>query len=75
MEHIIRIERMGYGPEAVGHLKDGKAVFIDRAAPGDVVAVELTEEKPSFARGRIVRVEEFSPNRVAPFCEMGEACG
>lgn len=75
MEHIIRIERMGYGPEAVGHLKDGKAVFIDRAASGDVVAVELTEEKPSFARGRIVRVEESSPDRVAPFCEMGEACG
>lgn len=75
MEHIIRIERMGYGSEAVGRLADGKAVFVEQAAPGDVVAVEVTEEKPSFARARIVRLEEPSPERVLPFCEAGGACG
>lgn len=75
MEHIIRIERMGYGSEAVGLLADGKAVFVERAAPGDVVAVEVTEEKPSFARARVVRLEEASPDRVLPFCEVGGACG
>ena len=75
MEEIVRIERMGYGSEAVGHLASGKAVFVDQAAPGDVAAVEVVEEKPSFARGRIVRMEEPSPLRAAPFCEMGGLCG
>lgn len=75
MEEIVRIERMGYGSEAVGHLASGKAVFVEQAAPGDVAAVEVVEEKPSFARGRIVRVDEPSPLRAAPFCEMGGLCG
>ena len=75
MEQIVRIERMGYGSEAVGRLGAGKAVFVEQAAPGDVVAVDIVEEKPSFARARIARVEEPSPVRVRPFCEMGGVCG
>ena len=75
MEEIVRIERMGYGSEAVGRLSSGKAVFVEQAAPGDVVALEVVEEKPSFARGRLVRVEEPSPARAVSFCEMGGACG
>ena len=55
---IITVERMGYGPEAVGRLADGKTVFVTHAAPGDVVEVALVEEKPSFARARLVRVAE-----------------
>ena len=66
MEETVKIERMGYGPEAVGHLANGKAVFVEAAAPGDVAAVEVTEDKPTFARGRIVALEEPSPLRVAP---------
>lgn len=65
MEEIVAIERMGYGAEAVGHLQSGKAVFVAGAAPGDVAAVEITEEKASFARARIVRLEEASQVRVA----------
>ncbi len=64
MSEIITIERMGYGPEAVGHLKNGKTVFVSGAAPGDVVEVELSEEKPSFARGRVVKLEQAGSCRV-----------
>lgn len=66
MEEIVKIERMGYGPEAIGHLASGKAVFVPGAAPGDVVAVEVVEEKPSFARARIARIEQAADCRVAP---------
>ena len=66
---------MGYGSEAVGRLDDGKAVFVEQAAPGDVVAVEVVEDKPTFARARIVRIEEESPLRARPFCEVGGVCG
>lgn len=75
MEQTIRIERMGYGSEAVGRLEGGKAVFVEQAAPGDVAVVEVVEEKPTFARARVVRLEEESPLRVKPFCEMAGVCG
>ena len=73
MTETITIERMGYGAEAVGHLPDGKTVFVEGAVPGDVVRVELTEEKPRFARGRVSEILEASPDRVAPPCAAG--CG
>ena len=66
MGEIVTIERMGFGPEAVAHLESGKAVFVEGGVPGDVLAIELTEEKHSFARARIVEVKEPSACRVAP---------
>ncbi len=66
MTETITIERMGYSAEAVGHRACGKAVFVANAAPGDVVEVEITEDKPSFSRGRIVSIEEAGEVRVAP---------
>ena len=75
MEEIVKIERMGYGAEAVGHLASGKAVFVAGGAPGDVLALEVVEEKPSFARARIVRVEEAAACRVAPTWAEPSAVG
>ena len=70
---VVPIERMSFGSAAVGHLSDGKTVFVEGAVPGDVVRVELTEEKPRFARGRAAEILEASPDRVAPPCAAG--CG
>ena len=75
MEEIVKIERMGYGAEAVGHLASGKAVFVAGGAPGDTLALEVIEEKPSFARARIVRIEEPSACRVAPLWAEPSAAG
>ncbi|MEE0844716.1 MAG: 23S rRNA (uracil(1939)-C(5))-methyltransferase RlmD [Eggerthellaceae bacterium] len=74
-QQIITVKRMGYGSEAVGRLADGKTVFVEGAAPGDVVEVAVVEDKPTFCRARIVRVVEPSDVRVQPFCEMGGVCG
>ena len=62
----VNIERMAYSADAVGHLPSGKTVFVEGAAPGDVVSVEIVEEKSSFARARLVEVVEASPDRVPP---------
>ena len=70
---VVAIERMSYGPAAVGHLASGKTVFVEGAVPGDVVRVEITEDKPRFARARVIDVVEPSPDRVAPPCAL--ACG
>lgn len=73
MSETITIERMAYGPEGIGHLENGKTVFVEGAVTGDTVAVELTEDKPRFARGRAVEVLEPSPQRAAVPCPAG--CG
>lgn len=75
MEETITIERMGYGTEAVGRLENGKAVFVEGGAPGDTATVEIVEDKPTFARARIARLDEASPLRAKPRCASGEVCG
>ena len=50
-------------------------MFVAGGAPGDAVRVEVVEEKASFARARIVAVEEPSPLRAEPRCPHGDACG
>ena len=75
MMHLVEIERMSYGPNAIGHLPDGKTVFVAGAVPGDTVEVELTEDKKAFAVGKVVRIEEASPDRLAPASPADLACG
>lgn len=70
----VSIERMSYGSAAVGRLSDGKTVFVEGAAPGDVVEVEVVEDKRTYARGRISRIVEASPQR-ADMVKCSEACG
>ncbi len=65
MGQTVQIERMGYGAAAIGRLPDGKAVFVDGAAPGDVCEVHVVEEKRSFARAELTEVLEASAVRVA----------
>lgn len=63
MSETLRIERMGYGADAVGRLEGGKTVFVEGGAPGDLAEVEVVEEKPNFCRARIVGLQEASPLR------------
>ncbi|SFL42628.1 23S rRNA (uracil1939-C5)-methyltransferase [Porphyromonadaceae bacterium KH3CP3RA] len=54
---------------------DGRAVFIPFAVPGDVVDIQLTRKKNSFAEGRVIRFEKYSENRTEPFCIHFGVCG
>ena len=75
MTHTVEIERMAYGADAVGHLPDGKTVFVEGGAPGDVAEVEIIEDKGSFARATIAAIVEASPQRVRPESPIDLACG
>ena len=46
---VVPIERMSFGSAAVGHLSDGKTVFVEGAVPGDVARVELLHLDLLFA--------------------------
>ncbi len=72
---VVTLERMSFGRDAIGHLANGKTVFVEDGVPQDVVEVALTSEKASFARARIVQVLEPSPERVVSPCGYAGVCG
>lgn len=64
----VAIESIAAGGDGVGHLQDGRAVFVPRTAPGDVAEIAITEEKPRYARARLAGPSSPSPLRVDPEC-------
>ena len=75
MNCTVEIERMAYGADAIGHLPNGKTVFVEGGVAGDIAEVELLEEKSSFARARVSNIVEASPDRVAPESPIDLMCG
>jgi len=71
----LRTTSVAAGGEAVARGDDGRVVFVAGALPGERVRVELTEEKPRWARGRTIEVLDASTDRVAPPCpHVGRGC-
>lgn len=64
----VRILRLAAGGDGVGRLPDGKAVFVPRTAPGDLVDLTEVQEHKRFGRARLKRLLEPSPQRVEPRC-------
>lgn len=50
-------------------------VFVPFVVPGDVVDLQLTKKKHSYAEAEAVRMVKPSPNRVEPFCPHFGVCG
>ncbi len=53
----------------------GRVAFVPRAAPGDLVRVEIAEERASYARARILDVVEPGPGRRPAPCPYYRGCG
>ena len=61
-----------------GDKGEGFAVFIDNALPGDVVSTKILKVKKNYAFGKIERILEPSPDRVAApelYCPVWDKCG
>ena len=71
----ITLERMGTDACAVGHRENGKTIFVEQGAPGDIANVEITDDKATFSRGRIVDILEASSLRALPICPFSSQCG
>ena len=50
-------------------------VFVPFVIPGDVVDLQLTRKKHSYAEAEVVRMVKPSADRVAPFCQHFGVCG
>jgi 23S rRNA (uracil1939-C5)-methyltransferase len=73
----VRILRIAGGGDGVGRLPDGRTVFVPRTAPGDLVELVGVRPAKRFARARIGRILENSPERVEPPCPhyVEDDCG
>lgn len=75
MDVEVTLERMSSDACAVGHLRNGKTVFVEGGVSGDVVAIEVCEEHPNYCRARIAEIIAPSVHRVAARCTQGKSCG
>ena len=70
----LTIERIASEGKSVTHY-DGKVVFVQQVAPGDVVDVRITRGKSSFMEGEAIKFHKYSKDRVEPFCSHFGVCG
>ena len=71
----LTIESLVYGGDGIGHLPDGRALFVPFALPGELVSVRLVDEKRGYARAELVEVLEPAPRRITPRCRHFSLCG
>ena len=70
----IAVKTLGTSGEGVGRVAEF-TVFVPGALPKERVLVAVDEVKKTYARGRIVKILEESPARVAPLCPISDSCG
>jgi 23S rRNA (uracil1939-C5)-methyltransferase len=77
----LKIEKLIFGGDGLARLpstdpeRAGKAVFVPFTIAGEKVDAKIVEEKPGFARGRVEKILEPSPERVQPGCSYFGGCG
>jgi len=71
----VRILSIAAGGAGIGHLADGRTVFVPRTAPGDLAQIAVTQAKPRWARARLLRVLEAGPSRRPAPCPFYARCG
>jgi 23S rRNA (uracil1939-C5)-methyltransferase len=70
----LTIEKLIYGGEGLAH-HDGSTVFVPFVLPAERVAVQAVEQKKKFVRGRVERILQTAPERVAARCPHFGVCG
>ncbi len=59
------IEKFVPDGKSLAHI-DGKAVFVWGGLPGEVVDIEITKDKKTFAEAKLLKVTKPSPDRIEP---------
>ena len=59
----------------IGRNTDGRVIFVEHVAPGDVVDVNIIKKKKDFWEGYATHYHSLSPDRTEPFCEHYNVCG
>lgn len=69
----VRIEKLVYGGEGLGH-HEGSTVFVPFVLPGEIVRVRAVERKKKFIRGQALEIVEPAAGRATPSCRHFTVC-
>ena len=50
-------------------------IFVSGVIPGDIVDVQLTRMRKAYAESKLLKIREFSKDRIEPFCKHFGTCG
>jgi 23S rRNA (uracil1939-C5)-methyltransferase len=70
----LLIESLDQEGRGIAH-RDGKAIFVEGALPGERVTASIHRKKPTFEVGRVARVLNEAPSRTMPRCTHFGVCG
>ncbi|MCA0446362.1 MAG: 23S rRNA (uracil(1939)-C(5))-methyltransferase RlmD [Bacteroidetes bacterium] len=70
----LTIDSIGFEGKSIARINDF-VVFLPMAAPGDLVEVEITKVKSSYAEGWIKSLLKPGPSRIKPVCSHFGECG
>lgn len=71
----INLTALTYEGMAMGHLPDGRVVFVAGGLPDEEVEIEITDEKRDFAFARTIQILRPSGKRISPKCPHFGTCG
>jgi 23S rRNA (uracil1939-C5)-methyltransferase len=72
----VDLVEAAFGGEALGHLPDGRVVFVPRTLPGERAIVRLLEDRRDYARAELDTLLEQAEGRVQAPCPYYHAgCG
>ncbi|HRK09032.1 MAG TPA: TRAM domain-containing protein [Pseudobdellovibrionaceae bacterium] len=74
-EFEVQFERMSRDGGAVARAPDGRVIFVQGGAPGDIAQVRVTEAHKRHFIGELVEIRVASPHRVTPPCVYFQTCG
>jgi 23S rRNA (uracil1939-C5)-methyltransferase len=71
----VRIEALAQGGDGIARPPGSPIVFVEGAAPGDLLRVEIGAPHRRLARGRVLEILEPGPDRREPPCPESGRCG
>jgi 23S rRNA (uracil1939-C5)-methyltransferase len=70
----LKIEGISHNGEGVAR-NEGKVIFVPYAIPGEIVQVDIVEEKKKYSRSILTKLIKKSPHRIEPKCPYYYKCG
>lgn len=70
----VPIEKMTYGGDGLAHCQ-GRVVFVPFAIPGEIVRIEIQEDKGDYLRAQLLEVLQAAEARRVPPCPLYRICG
>lgn len=74
MSAVVVVESLDHEGRGIAR-RDGKAIFIEGALPGETVSFETYRTKPKFEQATMSALLKPSAQRVSPRCEHFGLCG